>query len=1138
MKDKKKESPDKKQAKAEGKQKSSKKAPEQTVESKPPQKALWRSLFVLAEVCAVLLLIVGIVLGLSVWRLMSGPVDISFAKTYVETALRDEERGLYATLESGTLYWPDLQGPLLLGIEESRVMDSAGQEIIHVEEIALSLSKSQLLIGKIKPLSLIIKRPSLRVIRTEDNNIDFGLGTFDTVATEKVEEQSEDQKNLIADILGVIKEREKAIDNSPLASLKSFEIENARTMVEDHKLQATWFLPDFSIRFESIEEGLLTNLHIELSEPEEGVDTSYIEAEMVLSETESVATFETTIHNFDAQLFSTKFEDLEFLKGQGVMLNGEIRGILDKTLMPVQVLAQLSSDDGYIKHDQISPEPVPYRNFKTLITYDKTDGEKLNIDETQITLKDVTVHARANMNKRAPLEKTVSEDDESADEESVQEDSDNETSDESESGVEAEEAVYISEGYSGSVEVSIDDIPHTSLVPLWPTFLVGDSSEEWIIKKMSGGELSGLKARADIDLSKNDAEEWSADLSGLIANFAFTNMDMDYRSPLPAVKKATGAGEFNLDTDILSIDISDAELNTMKVKETKLIFTDVAAEGKGAVEMDIKLNGSLRSVFEYISEEPIDLKDELDMDISKVKGDTDLAVKMSFPTKDDLEIEEIKMDINGTVRNGYVPDILEGLPLEGGPFNVNVNNERYTVKGSGLYGGRKIDLEWLEYLSSKGKDFKNKADVTMVADEDLRKHFGIDLSEFISGNIPVKLTYKATSDTKSQIYIEADATPARFFVEPFEYVKEDGQKGRATMTAHLNKNILSHISGLQASAPGFKVEGATLSFVGSGDQTRISQAKIKRFVIGETIAGATVDFAESGLMKILMEGPYFDLRPFVDDGDEKGNGQPGKDQPYEGPPQIISLAVDQMRTADKETVQYAKIYADIDNQGRFNQLEMDAIAGSGDIYLRYKPDSSGRRTFRLEADDAGAALKAFDVYRNIRGGKLVIYGEPISSVYDRNLVGVAQITDFKVVDAPSLARLLGALSLPGIMQLLNDDGLSFSKLEAGFDWLYRRKGALLVLKDGRTSGNSLGLTFDGVFDNAALTVDVSGTIIPLSGINKAIGSIPLIGDILSGGTGAIFAATYSMKGPSENPKISVNPLSVLTPGILRRILFE
>ena len=37
---------------------------------------------------------------------------------------------------------------------------------------------------------------------------------------------------------------------------------------------------------------------------------------------------------------------------------------------------------------------------------------------------------------------------------------------------------------------------------------------------------------------------------------------------------------------------------------------------------------------------------------------------------------------------------------------------------------------------------------------------------------------------------------------------------------------------------------------------------------------------------------------------------------------------------------------------------------------------------------------------------------------------------------------------------------------------------------------------------------------------------------------ALFAATYTMSGAANDPKVIVNPLSVLAPGFLRKILFE
>ena len=52
----------------------------------------------------------------------------------------------------------------------------------------------------------------------------------------------------------------------------------------------------------------------------------------------------------------------------------------------------------------------------------------------------------------------------------------------------------------------------------------------------------------------------------------------------------------------------------------------------------------------------------------------------------------------------------------------------------------------------------------------------------------------------------------------------------------------------------------------------------------------------------------------------------------------------------------------------------------------------------------------------------------------------------------------------------------------------------------------------------------------------AIGRIPVIGDLLVGEEGSgIFAATYRLKGPLDDPDVSVNPLAALAPGFLRNL---
>ena len=51
-----------------------------------------------------------------------------------------------------------------------------------------------------------------------------------------------------------------------------------------------------------------------------------------------------------------------------------------------------------------------------------------------------------------------------------------------------------------------------------------------------------------------------------------------------------------------------------------------------------------------------------------------------------------------------------------------------------------------------------------------------------------------------------------------------------------------------------------------------------------------------------------------------------------------------------------------------------------------------------------------------------------------------------------------------------------------------------------------------------------------------LSDIPLLGNLLTSKPGeGIIGLTYAVRGDLDQPEISVNPLSLMTPGILRRI---
>ncbi|HKU64520.1 MAG TPA: AsmA-like C-terminal region-containing protein, partial [Rhizomicrobium sp.] len=94
----------------------------------------------------------------------------------------------------------------------------------------------------------------------------------------------------------------------------------------------------------------------------------------------------------------------------------------------------------------------------------------------------------------------------------------------------------------------------------------------------------------------------------------------------------------------------------------------------------------------------------------------------------------------------------------------------------------------------------------------------------------------------------------------------------------------------------------------------------------------------------------------------------------------------------------------------------------------------------------------------------------------------------------------------------------------------------ISINGSRAVGRGIGASADGYIDRPHNSLALKGTLVPAYGLNSVLSNIPLLGDLLASKKGeGIFGVTYSMTGNAEQPNISTNPLSMLTPGILRRI---
>ena len=184
----------------------------------------------------------------------------------------------------------------------------------------------------------------------------------------------------------------------------------------------------------------------------------------------------------------------------------------------------------------------------------------------------------------------------------------------------------------------------------------------------------------------------------------------------------------------------------------------------------------------------------------------------------------------------------------------------------------------------------------------------------------------------------------------------------------------------------------------------------------------------------------------------------------------------------------------------------------------------------VDSNNAGSTLKVLRLYDNMKGGNLKI--EAKRDKY-KNFRGHARIRDFALANTPIFAKLLSVASLSGIVDVLTGEGLTFTHLNAPFSYTFSTKN--LETDGARMFGSVLGVTINGRYNLADDEVEAKGMIIPAYGLNTFIGNIPLVGKMLAGKDGTVFATNYSVAGRITAPEISINPLSTLAPNSLKEL---
>jgi hypothetical protein len=203
------------------------------------------------------------------------------------------------------------------------------------------------------------------------------------------------------------------------------------------------------------------------------------------------------------------------------------------------------------------------------------------------------------------------------------------------------------------------------------------------------------------------------------------------------------------------------------------------------------------------------------------------------------------------------------------------------------------------------------------------------------------------------------------------------------------------------------------------------------------------------------------------------------------------------------------------------------------ILFNYKnTNDSNVLKYNFRASNAGKFFELLNYNSELKDGILSSEGFIGDLDNDNDIMGTLSIDNFKIMKAPLFAELLLAASLTGLTEVLENDGIQFEQLDAQFT----AKDNEFLISKSRAFGFSLGLTAEGNINSKEKSINLMGSIVPAYKINTLLNNIPIVGDLLTAREDeGIFAINYEAIGTWNKPNIFINPLTLLTPGIIRNI---
>ncbi len=660
-------------------------------------------------------------------------------------------------------------------------------------------------------------------------------------------------------------------------------------------------------------------------------------------------------------------------------------------------------------------------------------------------------------------------------------------------------AEVVQGGWQLALDLGLDAIAHDRLLQLWPKSAVANT-RNWVGQNVARGILTDVQAALRVAPGQEPR---------LSLGYEFDGAEVRFLRTLPPILDGRGRSSISGKTYTMALDKGTVTAplgGPIDMAGSVFEVTDITAKPAQA-DIRLRTDSSITAALSLLDLPPFGFMTKAGQSPDIASGRAVVDTALVLPLARRIELKDVTYSVNGAL-TGVSSDLLvKGKTVTAPELTLKADPAGLQIAGAGKIGQVPFDVVYAQGFGPASRG-KSRIDGTVTLSPATVAEFGIGLPDgMIGGSGRAAVALALEKGAPGRLTLTSDLAGITMRLPAVGWSKPAGATGTLEVVATLGQP--PQVSKLVLNAGGLSATGGIALRQGGGlERARFGRVTLNRWL------DAPVDLVGRGAGRapdIVLNGGTVDLRLF----DRPAGGGSGA-QAASG---RLMVSLDRLVVTDG--IQLTGFRGDFSQSGGINGSFRASVNGAAPVVGAVIPSRHGTAV-RLQSDDAGRVLAAAGIFKSVGGGSLDLQLTPRAE--KGNYDGTAQMRALRVRGASALAALLSALSVVGLLEQLNGEGILFSEASSEF---ILTPNALEVTR-GSAVGASLGVSIAGLYGTKSKRLALQGVISPVYLING-------IGAALTRQGEGVFGFNYALGGTSDNPEVSVNPLSILAPGFLREI---